>query len=122
MTAPIVRPDNSSIQFQQGAGWQQKFIPKTADGSAVFDCTNFTTSPTLYIQTGFTGLDFSANATPTVVTHDTTGISLSLTSAQVITLLQTSVGSRNGNYYFQASDGTNTIMLAVGTVAPSKLQ
>lgn len=122
MTAPIVKPDNSSMQFQQGAGWQQKFIPKTADGTAVFDCTSWSTSPTFYVQTGFTTLDFNANATPTIVSHDATGIALSLTSAQVNTLLTTSIGSRSGNYYFTVGNGTDTVMMGVGIVAATRLQ
>lgn len=115
-TNPASIPVSSVINLYSGAAWQQKFVPTTPAGTA-FDCTNYATTPQLVVSPQSSLGNPLTPITPTVVAHDNTGITLSMTAAQVAALLAeletfSAVATRYGfSYGINVADSGGDILL-----------
>jgi len=108
------KPVNNNIVMVQGSTWYQKFIPLNPDGT-VYDCTvldtgnlNILTDPISQVELG--------DQTLTVAAADATGITFSLTAAQV-GAIQAMLGTNRGAQNVTAGDGTDTLNVAYGNIA-----
>jgi len=105
-------------------GMQLTIVPRNPDGS-IFDCTD-ATDVACYLDDA--QLFAAQNANPativtgtnaTLVSHDGTGVVISLTGAQATAVLEAAMaqGVRGGNFAAFISDGALTILGAKGTWA-----
>jgi hypothetical protein len=92
---------------------QVTFVPKNPDGT-VYDTTSAT--GVTFTVSAQPGSPFFTSASPAVTlgTHDATGITITITAANVSAML--GLGGNNLKYTLFASDGTTDVILATGTL------
>jgi hypothetical protein len=115
MANATLKPAKDAILFIRGSGWSQKFVPKNNDDT-VFDCTDYSAS-------GGLAAPFLPTASPRDVTpktqaltftaNDATGITFSLTAAQVEFIYQASCGLPGTiSGWAQNSDSVNAVIFS----------
>jgi hypothetical protein len=116
MAKLTTRPDTQTLNATIGTNLQVKLVPKNADGS-IFDCTDFDSENTLEIvPTSGPVNGKQMQITMAIVAADATGITVSITEANLDTAFQSSYGVTSVSGYFEASDGTDNILAWVGTL------
>jgi hypothetical protein len=115
----IVVPAQVTIQakYSEGAAaWlaqQIKIVPTNPDGS-IYDCTAVTAA-TIKVTNqpnGFAPAQVQTTATPTLVAHDATGVTISLSAANQATLAP--MGAQNALCSITITDGTTTVVAGAG--------
>lgn len=115
----LVTPAQITIQSQYSEGSaaflakQFKIVPQNPDGTP-YDCTS-ATSATIHVTNTANGLSIAqvaTTATPTLGTHDATGVTLTLTAANQAALGV--IGTQNAVVSITITDGTTTPTVAVG--------
>ena len=119
-TVPAI-PQQISFTSNLGNDFQTKLVPRNADNS-IFDCTNYSVSPTLkYLpQQGNAAAGTPLSLTPTVEAHDATGITIKIAAAALATAAAALYGMP-AQFSFEVTDsGTNVLLAAFGQMTISQ--
>lgn len=125
MSTPFMQVQTNSLTINSGSPGSQKFLTKDASGAAINVSSGYTVelfrcTPNNGYNFDFGAIDLSGHVTPT---FDTTGVTLSWTSAQasaISALLQTLAN----NFVLTVSNdsGTTQTRLAAANLTISSLQ
>ena len=103
--------DSASAAYQ---GLQAKFVPRNLDNT-IFDCTPATGVDVIAMNiAGKSSFRIETELGGTLVAADATGITISLSAADLATL--TDLGTANASFVLKVTDGTNQIVLGYGSL------